>query len=115
MDSEKKRSCYTQLLGVFHDIGEALDSGKEADMIYLDFSKAFDSVSHLKLLLKLQQHGISGLLLNWISDYLSNRRQTRSGQRSRIFLPSCHLGGSTRKYTWSTPVLDLCKLSYRSS
>ena len=69
------RSCSTQLLGVFHVIGEALDSGKEADMIYLDFSKAFDSVSHPKLLLKLQQHGISGLLLNWFSDYLSNRRQ----------------------------------------
>ena len=71
----KKRSCSTQLLGVFHDIGEALDSGKEADMIYLDFSKAFDSVPHPKLLLKLQQHGISGLLLNWFSDYLSNRHQ----------------------------------------
>ena len=67
MDSEKN--------GVFHDIGDALHSGKEADMIYLDFSKAFDSVSHPKLLLKLQQHGISGLLLNWFSDYLSNRRQ----------------------------------------
>jgi hypothetical protein len=48
----KKRSCSTQLLGVFHDIGEALDNGKEADMIYLDFSKAFDSVSDPKLLLK---------------------------------------------------------------
>ncbi|CAB3984202.1 Hypothetical predicted protein [Paramuricea clavata] len=44
-------------------------------MIYLDFLKAFDSVSHPKLLLKLQQQGISALLLNWFSDYLSNRRQ----------------------------------------
>jgi hypothetical protein len=32
----------------------ALDSGKEADMIYLDFSKAFDPVSHRNLLLKLE-------------------------------------------------------------
>ena len=46
----KRRSCTTQLLGVFHDVGKALmDSGKEADLIYLDFSKAFDSVSHKKL------------------------------------------------------------------
>jgi hypothetical protein len=37
----------------FHDVGMALDSGKEAYMIYLDFSKAFDSVSHPKLLFKL--------------------------------------------------------------
>jgi hypothetical protein len=51
----------------------ALDSGKEADTIYLDFSKAFDSVSHPKLLFKLEQHGISGTL--WFTDYLNERRQ----------------------------------------
>ncbi|CAB4037513.1 Hypothetical predicted protein [Paramuricea clavata] len=50
----RKRSCTTQLLRVFHDVGVALDSRKEADMIYLDFSKAFDSVSHPKLLFKLE-------------------------------------------------------------
>ena len=71
----KRRSCITQLLGVFHDVGKALDSGKEADMIYLDFSKAFDSVSHRNLLLKLEQHGVSGSLLSWFSDYLNERRQ----------------------------------------
>jgi hypothetical protein len=52
MDSAKTRSCTTQLLGVFHDVGEAQDSGNEADMIYLDFSKAFGSVSHQKLIFK---------------------------------------------------------------
>ena len=71
----RKRSCTTQLLSVYHDVGKALDSGNEADMIYLDFSKAFDSVSHRKLVLKLEQHGISGSLLCWIVDYLNNRRQ----------------------------------------
>jgi hypothetical protein len=43
------RSCITQLLDVVHNIGKALDCGKEIDMIYLDFSKAFDSVPHDKL------------------------------------------------------------------
>ena len=71
----KRRSCVTQLLGVLHDVGKALDSGHETDMIYLDFSKAFDSVSHQNLLLKLKQHGISGSLLSWFSDYLNERRQ----------------------------------------
>ena len=46
----KRRSCVTQLLGVLHDVGKALDSGHETDMIYLDYSKAFDSVSHQNLL-----------------------------------------------------------------
>jgi hypothetical protein len=44
------RSCITQLLDVVHNIGKALDCGKEIDMIYLDFSKAFDSVAHDKLI-----------------------------------------------------------------
>ena len=71
----KRRSCVTQLLGVLHDVGKALNSGQEADVIYLDFSKAFDSVSHKNLLLKLKQHGISGSLLSWFAHYLNERRQ----------------------------------------
>ncbi len=44
-------------------------------MIYLDFSKAFDSVPHDKLIVKLQQFGITGPLLDWYSDYLSGWKQ----------------------------------------
>jgi hypothetical protein len=56
-------------------IGRALDSGNEVDLLYLDFAKAFDSVSHSKLLFKLKSTGISGQLLNWFADYLHNRKQ----------------------------------------
>ena len=69
------RSCVTQLLNVFHDLGRALDSGNEIDLLYLDFAKAFDPVSHSKLLFKLKSFGISGQLLNWFADYLHNRKQ----------------------------------------
>ncbi len=48
------RSCITQLLEVLQDIGKNLDSGKTTDVVYLDFSKAFDSVSHPNLIQKLQ-------------------------------------------------------------
>ena len=41
-------------------------------VIYLDFRKAFDSVSHSKLLLKLQSYGISGALLQWYKAYLTS-------------------------------------------
>ncbi|CAB4012025.1 Hypothetical predicted protein, partial [Paramuricea clavata] len=71
----KRGSCITQLLGVFHDVGKALDSRKESDMIYLDFSKAIQCHIACNLLLKLEQHGVSGLLLSWFSDYLNERRQ----------------------------------------
>ena len=45
------------------------------DVAYLDIAKAFDSVSHPKLIEKLQNYGFSGQLLAWIVDFLSNRTQ----------------------------------------
>ena len=68
-------SCTTQLIEVFHEIGCALDKRLEIDLIYLDFSKAFDSVCHAKLLSKLNSLGITGSLLKWFTSYLSNRKQ----------------------------------------
>ena len=45
------------------------------NVIYLDFKKAFYSVSHAKLLLKLQSYGISGTLLQWYRAYLASHFQ----------------------------------------
>jgi len=44
------RSCTTQLLQVVDKLSELLDQGIAVDTIYLDFSKAFDSVPHHRLL-----------------------------------------------------------------
>jgi len=44
-------------------------------VIYLDFSKAFDSVLHERLLLKLRAYGIHGNILEWIKSFLSGRKQ----------------------------------------
>ena len=41
----------------------------------IDLSKAFDRVNHQALLLRLQQLGLGGQVLNWIANYLSNRKQ----------------------------------------
>ena len=54
----RNRSCITQLVGILHDIGKNLDRNKQIDVLYLDFSKAFDSVDHDILLHKLQMHAI---------------------------------------------------------
>ena len=43
--------------------------------VFLDLAKAFDSVSHPRLLLKLQALGITGDLLNWFKAFLTERRQ----------------------------------------
>ena len=72
----KGRSCTSQLLKVYHQIGSVLDSGGQVDLIFLDFSKAFDCVSHQLLIHKLKHlFGISNNLLLWLQDYLSQRTQ----------------------------------------
>ena len=45
------------------------------DVIYFDFAKAFDSVSHPKLVHKLEAYGICGNLLNILTDFLTDRSQ----------------------------------------
>ena len=54
----KGRSCETQLSALVDDIMKILDNGNQADLIILDFSKAFDTVPHQRLLNKLKHVGI---------------------------------------------------------
>ena len=68
-------SCETQLIRVLDDWTSALELGHQVDVIYLDLQKAFDKVPHARLLSKLKSYGIGGKLLQWIENFLSNRRQ----------------------------------------
>ena len=52
------------------------DSGKHLDVIILDYSKAFDTVPHRRLLCKLHHYGIKGHLLRWIEEFLVGRTQS---------------------------------------
>ena len=71
----KGRSIVTQLVTVFHEISSILDGSEQVDMLYLDFSKAFDSVSHRLLIHKLQSFGFHSHLLNLFKTYLMGREQ----------------------------------------
>ena len=53
----------------------SMDRDIPTDAVYLDLSKAFDTVPHKKLLHKLKGYGISGNVLDWITDFLSDRSQ----------------------------------------
>ena len=74
---QKKCSCTTQLLECIADWTKAYEDKTRGgtDVIYLDFSKAFDSVPHQRLIYKLHQLGIRGNLLQWIKAFLVGRRQ----------------------------------------
>jgi hypothetical protein len=68
-------SCETQLLLTIQDITQAYNLKQQIDMIILDFSKAFDTVPHNRLLAKLEHYGIRGPILAWIREFLTNREQ----------------------------------------
>ena len=59
----------------FEEITKWLDDGSPVDVIYLDFQKAFDKVPHQRLILKLKSHGMGNSIINWIEQWLSDRRQ----------------------------------------
>ena len=68
-------STVYQLLDIYHQITQSIDAKQHTCVVFCDVSKAFDRVWHKGLLFKLRQHGISGKLIEWISHYLSNRKQ----------------------------------------
>ncbi len=68
-------SCVTQLLESIDDWTEAIDNGKDVDIIYLDFKAAFDKVPHQRLLAKVKGYGIHGEIYNWNKNFLSGRLQ----------------------------------------
>ena len=71
----KRRSCDTQLLVTHNDLVDSLDKKKTTDVVILDFTKAFDTVPHQRLIMKLKHYGISSCLLSWLSSFLMCRTQ----------------------------------------
>ncbi len=69
------RSCETQLIQLYHDLALNRDNRIQTDLIIMDFAKAFDKVSHSKLIYKLNFYGIQGNTNDWIRSFLSNRTQ----------------------------------------
>jgi len=77
----RNKSCLTNLLIFMEEVTNYIDRGYPVDIIYLDFQKAFDKVPNRRLLMKLDAHGITGTVLHWIKNWLSNSK--------RVILNSC--------------------------
>jgi len=80
-----QRSCLTNLLEFIEYVTKEVDNESRMDVVYLDFSKAFDKVPHGRLIHQLQQHGIVGKVLHWIEAWLQGRKQ-------RVVLNGCKSG-----------------------
>ena len=70
----KVGSCLTNMSCFLEEIIKWIDKESPVDIIYLDFQKAFDKVQHQRLLLKLKAHGIGDGIIDWIEQWLTDRR-----------------------------------------
>ena len=72
---KKGHSCETQLITTVYNLLASADVGNRVYIAILDFSKAFDMVSHRRLMSKLDHYGIKGNIYKWISSFLNNGNQ----------------------------------------
>jgi len=70
----KGRSAMLQLLLMMDKWTDGLDDGRQIDVIYSDFEKAFDKVPHKRLISKLQAYGIDKSIAKWVSEFLHARK-----------------------------------------
>ncbi len=71
----KNKSTVTALVNFVDSIIESLDNREKVTGIFMDLSKAFDSISHSKMIDKLSELGIKNPYLKWFESYLGDRKQ----------------------------------------
>ena len=71
----EERSTEHALIDFIDKITKAIDEGKYSIGIFLDLSKAFDTIDHKILIRKLEHYGIRGVVKDWFENYLYNRKQ----------------------------------------
>ena len=69
------KSCVSNLISFYNNVAKCVDKGGCYDVIFLDFSKAFDKIPHCKLLDKLCKLNVDRKLIEWISEWLTDRKQ----------------------------------------
>ena len=68
-----KHSCKQAILELIGNVIQAKDKGMHTAALFLDLSKAFDTLNHKVLFKKLERYGIRGICNDWFGDYLANR------------------------------------------
>ena len=75
MGSMKDRSCLTNLISIYGQVTHLVNDGMAVDVAYLDFSKAFDTVSHSILQQKLAARGLDRFTIGWVRNWLEGWAQ----------------------------------------
>ena len=69
------KSCSTSIVVFYDGITSWENGGRAVDVIYLDFHKAFDTVSHNILIMKLRKFGIDEWTVRWVENWLTGQAQ----------------------------------------
>jgi len=93
------RSCLTNLMSFYDQVTRLMDEGKAVNVVYLDFSKGFDNVSHSILLEKLAAHGLCRCTLCWIKKLAEWPSPESGSEWSSIQLAAGH--------EWCSPGLSI--------
>ncbi len=67
------KSCTTNMMEYVDILSISIEKGIAIDVLYTDFSKAFDTVQHTRLISKLTAYGIDRSTIGWIESFLANR------------------------------------------
>ena len=102
-------STETQLLTTVNDLQKSYDKNIQVDMAVLDFSKAFDTVPHDKILHKMDAYGVRGNLHNWLSSFLKDRQMNVvvEGEHSK----SVHVDSGVPQGTVLGPLMFLVHIN----
>ncbi|CAM5161388.1 unnamed protein product [Natator depressus] len=71
----KGKSCLTNLIAFYDEITGSVDMGKAVDVIHLDLSKAFDTVSHSILVSRLKKYGLDEWTIKWMESWLDHQSE----------------------------------------
>ena len=72
----KGRSCLTNLISFYDKVTRLVDEGKAMDVVYLNFTKVFDTISHSILLEKLAARGLGRWTRGWVKNWLDGQAQS---------------------------------------
>jgi hypothetical protein len=102
-------SCEIQLLTTINDFLQEHNKGHQIDVAILDFSKAFDTAPHNKLLHKLHQYGIKDKIHKWLTNFLTARsmRTIVEGEKSN----ETTVDSGVPQGTVLGPILFLCHIN----